>query len=102
MYIKLSVRLWTELILFRILISELFFFIKRLIRSQSITNKMQRFIMFFISVRRSTCFRRFFRPSSRAQKRKHIQRQVFVRPTLLPAASLAMLAAGNSVGLKNT
>jgi len=29
----------------------------------------------------------------------HIQRQVFVRPTLLPAASLARLAAGSSNGL---
>jgi len=28
----------------------------------------------------------------------HIQRQVFVRPLLLPAASLARLAAGSSNG----
>ena len=35
--------------------------------SQSSTNKMQRFSNLFISARRSTCFRRFFRPSSGAQ-----------------------------------
>jgi len=29
----------------------------------------------------------------------HIQRQVFVRPTLLPTASLSRLAAGSTVGL---
>jgi len=34
--------------------------------SQSTTNKMQRFSDLFISVRRCTCFRRFFRPSSGA------------------------------------
>jgi hypothetical protein len=28
-----------------------------------------------------------------------MQRQVFVRPILLPAASLARLAAGSSIGL---
>ena len=44
------------------------------------------FLSLFISVRRSTCFRRFLRPSSGAQK-LHIQRQVFVRSLLLPAAS---------------
>ena len=38
-----------------------------LIYSQSSTNEMQRFSNFFISVRSSTCFRRFFRPSSGAQ-----------------------------------
>jgi len=31
----------------------------------------------------------------------HIQRQVFVRPILLPAASLARLAAGSSNGVTN-
>jgi len=34
---------------------------------QSTTNKMQRFSNLFISVRRCTCFRRFFRLSSGAQ-----------------------------------
>jgi len=47
-----------------------------------------------ISVRRSTCFRRFFRPSSGAQNCTYS-----VRPLLLPAASLARLAAGSSNGL---
>jgi len=32
----------------------------------------------FSSVRRSTCFRRFFRPSSRTSE-LHVQRQAFVR-----------------------
>jgi len=44
----------------------------------------------FISVGRSTCSGRFFRPSIRSSK-LHLQRQVFVRPLLLPAASLARL-----------
>ena len=48
----------------------------------------------FISVGRSTCFRRVFRPSSGAQNCTYS-----VRPLLLPAASLARLAAGNSNGL---
>jgi len=51
----------------------------------------------FISVRRSTCFRRFFRPSSGAQNCTYS-----VRLILLPAASLARLAAGSSIGLTNT
>jgi len=55
----------------------------------------------FISVRRSTCYRRFF-PSVIRSSKLHIQRQVFVRPLLLPAASLARLAAGSSNGLTNT
>ena len=39
-----------------------------LVYSQRITNKTQRFTIYlFISVRRSTCFRRGFRPSSGAQ-----------------------------------
>ena len=59
------------------------------------------FLNLFISVRRSTCFRRFFRPSSGAQK-LHIQRQVFVRPLLLPAANLDRLTAGSSNGLTAT
>ena len=37
------------------------------IYSQGTTNKMRRFSNLFIFVRRSTCFRRFFRPSSGAQ-----------------------------------
>ena len=43
----------------------------------------------FISVRRSTCFRRVFRPSSGAQM-------------LQPAASPAGLAAGCSISLRNS
>ena len=37
---------------------------------RSTTNKMKRFSNLFISVRRSTCFRRFFRSSSGAQNWK--------------------------------
>jgi len=51
----------------------------------------------FISVRRCTCFRRGFRPSSKL----HVQRQVFVRLILLPAANLARLAAGRSAFLRD-
>jgi len=40
-------------------------------------------------------FQTVFRPSTGAQN-LHIQRQVFVRTLLLPAASLARLAAGSS------
>jgi len=42
----------------------------------------------FIYVRRCTCFRRGF-PSITRSSKLHTQRQVFVRPILLPAASLA-------------
>ena len=57
------------------------------------------FLSLFISVRRSTCFRRVFRPSSGAQNCTYSVRYlshrycylllawVFVRPILLPAAS---------------
>ena len=64
---------------------------------------MRHFSNLFISVRRSTCFRRFFRPSSGAQNCtysvRHLSdrywylllaagtRQAFVRPLLVPAAS---------------
>jgi len=48
----------------------------------------------FISVRRFTCFRRGFRPSSGTQNCTYS-----VRPLLLPAANLARLAAGSSNGL---
>jgi len=41
-------------------------------------------------------------PSIIRSSKMHIQRQVFVRPLLLPAASLARLAAGSSIGLTNT
>jgi len=41
-----------------------------------------------------TVFPRIIRSS-----KLHIQRQVFVRPILLPASSLVMLAAGSSIGL---
>jgi len=49
------------------------------------------FLNLFISVRRATCFRRVFRPSW--SLKLHIQCQVFVRPLLIPAASLARLAS---------
>ena len=41
-------------------------------------------------------------PSIIRSSKLHIQRQVFVRPLLLPAASLVRLAAGSSIGLTNT
>jgi len=41
-------------------------------------------------------------PSIIRRSKLHIQRQVFVRPILVPAASLARLAAGTSIGLTNT
>jgi len=53
----------------------------------------------FISVRRSTFFRKVF-PSIVRSLKLHIKRQVPVRPSLLPVASLARLAAGSSNGLK--
>jgi len=40
-------------------------------------------------------------PSIIRSSKLHIQRQAFVRPLLLPAASLAGLAAGSSNGLRN-
>ena len=40
----------------------------------------------FISLGRSTCFRRIF-PSIIRSSKLHIQRQIFVRPILLPPAS---------------
>jgi len=46
------------------------------------------FLNLFISVRCSTCFRRGF-PSIIRSSKLYIQSQVFVRPLLLPAASLA-------------
>ena len=46
-------------------------------------------------------FRTVFLSIIRSSK-LHIQLQVFVRPLLLPAASLARLAAGSSIGLTNT
>ena len=68
---------------------------KLLDHSQSTTNKMQHFSNLFISARHSTCFRWFFPPIIRSTK-LHIQRQVYVRPLLLPAARIA---AGSSDGL---
>jgi len=38
-------------------------------------------------------------PSVIRSSKLHTQRQVFVRPILLPAASLARLVAGSSIGL---
>jgi len=43
-------------------------------------------------------FQTFF-PSIIRSSNLHIQRQAFVRPMLLPAASLARLAAGSSIGI---
>ena len=41
-------------------------------------------------------------PSITRSSKLHIQRQVFVRPLLLPAASPVRLAVGSSNGLTNT
>jgi len=41
-------------------------------------------------------------PSVIGGSKLHMQRQVFVRPILPPAASLARLAAGGNIGLTNT
>ena len=76
------------------------------------------FLILFISVRRSTCFRRFYRPLSGAQNCTYSVRYwsdkylkllsgtqnctYNVRPILLPVASLARLATGSSIGLINT
>ena len=68
---------------------------------QSTTNKDATIHNLFISVRRSACFRRVF-PSIISSSKLHIQRQVFVRPLLLPAASLARPATVSSNGLTNT
>ena len=57
----------------------------------------------FISVRRSTCFRRVFSVHRQELKTAHTASgTVFVRPKLLPAASLARLVAGSSIGLTST
>ena len=53
----------------------------------------------FISVWRSTCFRRFFRPSSGAQNCTYSVRYLSDRYCHLP---LACLPAGSSIGLTNT
>jgi len=42
-------------------------------------------------------FQTVFQSITRSSK-LHIQSQVFVRPMLLPAASMARLAAGSSIG----
>jgi len=41
-------------------------------------------------------------PSIIRSSKLHIQRQLFVRPVLLPAANMAWVVAGSSVGLTNT
>ena len=54
----------------------------------------------FVSVRRSTCFRWFFRPSSGAQNCTYSVRYLSDRYCYLLLA--ARLAAGSSIGLTNT
>jgi hypothetical protein len=54
------------------------------------------FLNLFISVRRSTCFRRFFRPSSGEQNCTYSVRHLSDRYCYL---LLAWLAAGSSIGL---
>ena len=57
------------------------------------------FLNLFISVRRSTCFRRCFLPSSAAQNCTYSVRCLSDRYCYL---LLARLAAGSSIGLTNT
>jgi len=76
-----------------IMLQETFFYIFSEYNQQDAT-----FHNLFISVRRSTCFRRFFRPSSEAQNRTHSVRYLSDRHCYLLLA-LARLAAGSSDGL---
>ena len=77
-----------------------------LIYSQSTTNRMHLFSNLFFSVRRSTCFRRFFRPSSGTQYCTYGVRHLSDRYCYLLLAWLgwncsSRLAAGGSNGLTN-
>ena len=58
------------------------------------------FLNYFISVRRSTCFRRFFRPSSETQNCTYSVRHLSDKYCYLLLA--ARLAAGSSIYLTNT
>ena len=64
--------------------------------SQSKTNKMATFYNLFISVRRCTCFRRFFRPLLGAQNCTYSVRYLSDRYCYM------LLAAGSGIGLTNT
>jgi len=64
--------------------------------SQSTTNNMQRCSNLFISVRRSSCFRRGFRPSSGAQNSTYSVRYLSDRYCFL------LLTATSSIVLTNT
>ena len=64
--------------------------------SQSITNKIR--LLQFLYFRKTLYMFQTVFPSIIGSSKPHIQRQVFVRPILLPAASLARLAAGSSIG----
>jgi len=55
----------------------------------------------FICFCKTLCMFQTFFPSIIRSSKLHIQRQVCVRTILLPAASLARLAAGSSNGLTN-
>ena len=55
------------------------------------------FLNLSVSVKRSTCFRRF--PSIIMSSKLQIHHQVFVKAILLPAVNLARLAAGSIIGL---
>jgi len=70
------------------------------IRSQSTTKRcnVSQFIYFCMTL---YMFQLGF-PSIIRSSKLHIQRQVFVTPILVPAISLARLAAGSSIGLTNT
>jgi len=69
------------------------------IYSQITTNKMRVSQLIYFS-KTLYMFLTVF-PSIIRISKLHIQLQVFVRPILLPAASLIRLAAGSSIGLKN-
>ena len=55
--------------------------------SYSTTNKMHLFLKLFILVKRSTCFRRSFHPSSGAQNCTYSNRYMSNKQLLLPAAN---------------
>ena len=63
------------------------------------TNMMQSYTIYFCKT--LYLFQTGF-PAIFMSSNLHIQCQVFVRPLLLPAASLGRLVAGSSIGLTHT
>ena len=65
-------------------------------------NQQEAMFFQFIYICKMLCVIQTVFPSIVRSSKLHIQRQVFVRPLLLPAANLARLAAGSNIGLTNT